>query len=282
MFDPLPFEKIFIAGTELYYKNKVHHIQVKSPEGYIKYEAALDRSGQCIFETYPLREAQLEICYTYNEEGKPMIKVEHYNRKGLTCIIDSTVYTYHRQQVGDTLITFTHVAKSRYKIGSLLNEQNTYYDERFYNKPLIIREAYDRSVQADSPKIYLDKLLRQDYEPGRYYRCSVQGYDEQLNIIQNGQEYKASPSDLQGKFQAYFHPIPTLQYFEDGASFEEPVSADNSIGVCGTGMATMQQGRNTQAYGFDTLSNGLYSAYVLKSKGRTIQTVYKIQYSFFP
>lgn len=280
IFERFEVTGIYLAGTEVLQKNHVKTLEVHASDGGFMYKASLDRSGKLLYEEYPLKESLLKIRYLYGKEGLELV-VKTYLVDSVVCMIDSGYYTYIRQTRNDTSRSFARVTESRYKTGNLLNKQNSYYNSRYLNKKLVIREDYLQAPgQTNSPKVYLDKELKQDYNNDQYYLCAVTRRDESLKIMQNNTPYPAAAGDLQDPFWRAFKPMPVTEYFDSGENFQEPVSMHENF-ICGTGLMEMQEYRRSHTYGFDTLANGLYNLYYVQSEGGEKYPMYRVQYEYF-
>ncbi|RQO32064.1 hypothetical protein DBR32_00155 [Taibaiella sp. KBW10] len=291
---PAGNKRIYIAGTDLYVTNKVKSIIVRDannttssnaltdPSRPYIYKANIDPSGKCIYEAYPLSGAELEIHYVYNTYGKLSLRIENYSINGRTVMIDSISYHYITQSKKDTTRSFIKVIANRYKTGGLLNTQNEYYNHKYFDKKLIIPNYLSKipGSGSDTPKVYLHKKLPQNYDSVQYYLCMITTQEYGLNILLNGKDYQPSPMEFTNNFWKTYTPVPVINFVQEGASFEEPLALTHNY-ICGTGLMSMLEYRNSHAYGFDTLPNGLYHTYSIRNNTGEQYPIYTIEYEFF-
>lgn len=147
---------------------------------------------------------------------------------------DSILRKYNRFTFSDTVIGWTNYRITVYKIGSLINEQNTYYNTRYYNKKVVVHDAglgvgstVDEEGQFEEINpgghVFIKKPLRSDYNKDQLYKCSYFYTDEGFYASCNN-----GNKDLT-QMQVYYHRLAKefnrhtkKQNFTDGEWFDEP------------------------------------------------------------
>ena len=122
-----------------------------------------------------------------------------------------------------------------HKSGEVINEQNTYYNEKFYNKPSNIEGQLGRVLATVDNKgkviktdtfdgIYLRKKLKTSYDNGKPYFCVQKKFDDEVYANKD-----SGGIEIDRKFLKRHHSVKTRRpnmdqkLFVDGEDFNEPV-----------------------------------------------------------
>ena len=154
-------------------------------------------------------------------------------------------------------------------MGKVINEQNRYYNDKYYNKALRISnplfmqmpDSINRSVSSFNPQlphIYLRKLLRTDYDSLKWYCSEEVALDGNLNCYLQSSKRNVPEDSLKGHpFLKHYKTNQIHRYNVEGAGFNEPVNynpddIENSHGM---------DYDDGMVYGYTSNAAGLHDTY---------------------
>ncbi len=258
-----------LQGTAFYQQKKVKRVEIIDPYSQLFWMIELDREGKILktgikgnpYFTTTQRMGNQETdttitCYFQNDQ---LMKVD-----------TSIVYVF-RYTHGDTTVSFNRTITKTYKLGSLINEQNAYYNEKYLNKPLLLEQEYpmlilpvfvvDRkgrlvAAKNDGPQVYLSEKLKADYDTSKLYLCQSNTVNSDLYATGDGGQTDLPLKQLQKHaFYKYCQSGAEINSFTDGEDFNEPSESHRAM-FCGS-MLYNNYDYNATKEGYVHNENGL-------------------------
>lgn len=282
----IPYHTSFKLDSSPFYKKmKVRKLEIYKYRNELHWMAELDSTGKVI------REGRLGVRYfivTQNirNENDSQTFISQYFQGHVLIRTDTTFSTKLWMKVKDTIITYNKIVSKVYKKGTLLNEQNTYYNS-LYRKPVfkyvkyaknpirysihqfktlqyrIITQEYKmgRNGQIAVHK-KLRRKLKTDYDTAQLYLCKKEtnygGFIKKIDSVKIQYLYGA---EINAKVFTKIIKKNNIKYVTQGENFHEQCSIYRSMS-CGYARSQDQKERERTAYRFMKLPNGLYSEYI--------------------
>ena len=262
------YENYSLDNTGFYGTQKVKSMSVYDAYNRLYRYFEFDTMGTII-----KRGAQNYYYYTENSylqltPSKLLEITSYYLSPGGALVRRDSVYRiYTRYEFADTVIAWTKYITSVYKRGDLINEQNEYYNTRYYNKKVVINNrgggGFNYTVDEDgeltninpSGHVFIKKLLKSDYKPGSLYKCSKLTSDDGFYASCNNGHKSLNRMDLlHHRLAKKFSQNNKTEYFTDGEWFVEPVINYNEPMDCGHN----REHRNEPWINYSTNAKGLY------------------------
>ena len=283
-------DNFILKSTALYKLKKVNKIEVYDSNNDLCWMAELDTAGNI------LKKGSLSSNYfitnetlNKNEHGHSLITSYFYNQKLIR--VDTTVISLFSFKKADTIINFTRTQVMIYKNGSLINEQNDYYNKLLINKPIKYKPiiTYNfikiKNKQANSFK----KKFRTNYDTSIFYKCLIQTYDNDFSsTIDSGKtniEYKKLRKH---PFVKNYRSKDSKKCISDGERFEEPTEFIRiNTYRCGTAIYNEMEYSKHISKGYNLNEFGLHESYFnsYRHEDNTIisekYNLYTFKYKYF-
>ena len=277
---------IELYDTRPYVQKKVKRIEVRNVGGELAYFAELNHKGQIISVGNKCKGGYFMISdsFTFLNKERRVIN-RYYNHKKLVRL-DTINIVPKFDRHADTLIQYNFANCKSYKSGWLLITRNDYYNEKYYNKMLLMKPKHEikigESNEKEEAKIYLEKKLSTQFQLDSMYLVSLKTavvdarlFNEKANQYLISEDAKMIAKNL-GK--------DTVVYFDEGESFNEPVDWNTPF-YCGN----VFQSRYNADYHYKFGKNGLVDNYYQNSSfyvdGRLHNSkgdiLYRFYYRFF-
>lgn len=216
----------FANGLPAFYKSKkVKRIEIYDLDNRLNYECNLDTAGKIIDYGFLMKNYFLKI---KTEQLKPeeYYRVIQYFQDGELVKKDSNFNYYKEFKNFDTSFYFSVDSRFQYMRGDLINAQNRYYNERYFNKNVDDKESSlgNRGVFSMNlaDQKYYTKPFKADYDSLKLYLTEHILYAEGFHHYDG--KKKLEWSDVQDHhFFRQSKDKSINDYYVDGAEFNEPV-----------------------------------------------------------
>ena len=251
-----------VGRTEIYKAHKVKEVKIFDLEKNLVFYCKLDTAGRVIEQGQQLK-SYFVVNHTIQVDKYNYITVVKYFKDNWIIKIDSTLGYYQDYKNGDTNLYYSRQTRINYLLGSVVNERNDYYNEKYYNKTVVINpNSPVLSVQFYGylgPEKYFEKKFKTDYYSGKLYRVN--------HIISTaGYHHYAGQTELNYDI-INWHPFfkdasinDQQEFYLDGIAFNEPRMTYERM-WCGNSMNRPYYSDNGVKYRYTKNSNGLYENY---------------------
>lgn len=268
---PVAFE---LGSTALYEEKKVKTIRVfdKSYNDTVCWMAELDREGN-------LRKRG-------QRTGSNYFRTEEFTKTDTSAIIavnyfdklqvirrDSIFLRYITYQQNDTVIHFTRSRKRSYKSGSVLNEQNTYYNEHYMG---LTRMSHSIVWNPEAEAFFTDSL-KTDYEDSVLYLSLIETVDSGLEgFADSGTTYLSSEELDHDPLRRDYGSFNDSFYLTEGENVEEPVT------LLERWTCSISANYPVSSFeGYTQNEKGLHSTYYYSSMADPGKVIYAFEYDYF-
>jgi hypothetical protein len=254
---------VVVEGSPAFYSERhIREITARSMDSSIFWKVQLDTAGKVTFRGYRGDYFYITEQYKSNALSDTDTIITGYYRQERLMRLDTVITIRYSYDHADTIIKFASTNTISYYRGSLLNEQNQYYNGRYLHKKIAngIGAIPFPGGRPGRKHVYLHKRLRTDYNDTMLYLSS-----KQLNYGY----FNASVNDtfLLTRDTLSDHPYVRRYYrknkgtaYVDGGLFREPHIYGTSW-VCGTGLHQMAERSRRTRYGYTTNNSGLYDSF---------------------
>lgn len=170
----------------------------------------------------------------------------HYKSPGGSMVRCDSIYrNYTRHTIADTVIGWRGYRILVYKTGELINEQNNYYNTKFYNKKVALNDRgmgmgsfmneHGQWVDINAGgHVFIEKVLKTDYQADKIYKCSeVITEDGFFASCNNGHKDLTQMQLLHHPVARRYNQNHKKNYLTDGEWFDEPMVDFNEPMDCG-------------------------------------------------
>ncbi|MEI7979299.1 MAG: hypothetical protein WCI53_10680 [Bacteroidota bacterium] len=257
-------DNFILKSTALYKLKKVNKIEVLNENNVLCWMAEFDTAGNI------LKKGSLSSNYfitnetvNKNEHGHSLITSYFYNQKLIR--VDTTVISLFSFKKADTMINFTRTQVTIYKNGSLINEQNDYYNKLYINKPIKYKPINTYNIIKIKNKLAnsFNKKFRTNYDTSTLYKCLIHTYDNDFSsTIDSGKtniEYKKLRKH---PFVKNYRSKDSKKCISDGECFEEPTEFIRINNFrCGTAIYNEMEYSKRISKGYNLNEFGLHESY---------------------
>jgi hypothetical protein len=139
--------------------------------------------------------------------------IAHYDNLGRITKRDSAITTLRKLEPADTVVSYTTFKHWVHLSGSVVNDRNNFYNEKYYEKKVrdgrvYLKKKFPVNFQKDS--LYLDRFIQED----KNFSAIAYTDTEKREIYGH-----LTPSHYLKK---RYHPITKTSFGTAGAEFEEP------------------------------------------------------------
>lgn len=267
----------FDNNTEFYQSKKVKQVEIINDYDQVLWVLKLDPSGQ--ISTIGKRNNGYFVENTENKfSDKEYTKITRYYNYSRTQLlrIDSTTYLTREYNNGDSIIGYSFIYNRSYKSGSLINDQNRYYNSKYLNKEIDPNVFSYKVLVSDAliieNNVYFKDPFKTDYDSLELYlSLSERRIENTFGYLKsNGNSFEIENSEhpfLKNQEMLDFRHCHT-----DGESFNEPTFTNyQSVSIDNTNY----EYNNGYKKGYDYNDSGLitehYTNYYPEDKEATIQ-----------
>lgn len=263
---------ITIKSTALYKEHKVKKILIYTADDKLSYLFELDTAGNVIRQGYPYHYFTVYATSRLNEEASTY-SYAYYQDSILvrTDTIFNKIISYKNV---DTAMAYKQVQTKVYKIGFLINEQNRYYNDKFYKKHFkesgILPVTYyvkTLGIRHRSRRglIYLKNKLTCNYDSMKLFSCSETYYNSNFNAhAENTKKNIDLQKDLpRHSFYLSYQVSEKNTYKIQGEDFNEPI-VTTEASYCGNHYYYQQRRIEEQKHYSSEIKfnqKGLYESY---------------------
>jgi len=188
--------------------------------------------------------------------------VQSYYKDSVLVMTDSTFSKEIIYRHYDTVMRFTDIEQRRYKAGSLLNEQNDYYNKNYLRKRIGETNRFRirwRNIFGIRSKrhVFLWKELPVNFDTQRLYITHKRIEENGFTANNNGLGLDTL-SLAWHPFYLSYHPVRHIENYVSGEDFYEPTYYEEPWS-CGSDRRYVHQ--ESPTYGFTLDTNGLYNTY---------------------
>lgn len=283
-------DNFILKSTALYKLKKVNKIEVFNENNVLCWMAEFDTAGNI------LKKGSLSSNYfitnetvNKNEHGHSLITTYFYNQKLIR--VDTTVISLFSFRKADTIINFTRTQVMIYKNGSLINEQNDYYNKLYINKPIKYKPIYTYNIVKIKNKLAnsFKKKFRTNYDTSIFYKCLIQTYDNDFSsTIDSGKTYVEYKKLRKHPFVKNYRSKDSKKCISDGECFEEPTEFIRINNFrCGTAIYNEMENSKRISKGYNLNEFGLHESYYnsYRHEDKTfisqIDILYTFKYKYF-
>ena len=221
------YSRFYLGSASLYKERKVKTVKILEYNR-IVWMAELDRAGT-VLKTGQNHNGYFRTEEAFATDSSLLTVTAHYLES--RCVRIDSVFRSYIVYPGDTIIRFTRATRKTHKSGSLINQQNTYYNEHYLNvaKPAAIAwiSSFDvegTTISGDyTPEVYFSDPLKTDYDDSVLYLSKVEKSDEDLSILTDrgvtGVEFEQVDNDA---FCRDYRGGSEIVYLTEGEDFDEP------------------------------------------------------------
>jgi len=256
-----PQHKPVISTPSFYKEKKIKKIMIYADDTLLMHLLELDTAAKFV------RQAFFDGIYLKDSWSKgvnPHINTVSYFEKHRLIRTDTVIRTNFYYRSKDTLMSFAWEEERTYKAGSLLNQQNRYFNQNFLDSPIVAPKlsltGNRTEKSATETKIYLTEKIPIDFDSLRLYLAS-RSLDVnyfQANKI-NGNILIDTLLLKKHAFYRIYNKSHQKKTFVAGEDFVEPeIYATDSNSS--QGLQSGDTGKSSD-YDFTTNENGLYNAW---------------------
>lgn len=263
---------ITLKSTAFYKEHKVKKILIYTAGGKLSYLFELDTAGNIIRQGYPYHYFTVYSSGRLNEETSAYSYA--YYQDSILVRTDTIFNKIISYKHGDTAMAYKQVRTKVYKIGFLINEQNRYYNDRFYKKHFkesgIIPVTYyvkTLGIRHRSRRglIYIKNKLTCNYDSMKLYFGSETYYNSNFNA-----HTEITKKDIDSQKDLHGHPFYNRyqvseknSYKIQGEDFNEPI-VTTEASYCGNHYYYQQRRIEEQKHYSSEIKfnqKGLYESY---------------------
>jgi hypothetical protein len=216
--------RVNFEDRTLYKKNHVKKVWIylggaaKKPS----FMCELDTAGNLIKTGHQAGEGYFIVQGSKPMDGSRATSFSAWYKDSALVRTDTFVYTNINRKERDTMFTCQHVSRKYHHRGDFLNNRNAYYNKRYLNKKLSIRQGPYISDTRPGKVIYLRRALKTNFKSDSMY------LSYHIEYLQNLFTYRDSAgrqieikSPLPLNTGAYFYQ-PKILVALSGDNFQEP------------------------------------------------------------
>ncbi len=281
-----------LTNTSFYKQHKVKKIEVFDSKNVLVRMIELDTVGKIVKQGY--RNSYFFHINETASDKSSQITVNSYFNKNKLMKVDTLTSTYYDYINADTIIKYVRTSSVSYKNGDLINEQNRYYNDQYYNKPFIsngitsspfVRESKKIKKKA-KPVIFLKKELLRNYDTTILYQSRFTSSNKILSFsIDSGKTSINFEETVKYPFvKKYQKKSYKDTCYTDGESFREPTQYDEPHYRCSQYYNGL---KHLPHYSYKTNEQGLYEYYVSTYHSADVNVkpvttiIYSFKYDFF-
>lgn len=251
---------VLLKGGSFYRSKNVKKILVYSNNNKLAYLIELDTAGNII--TSGFKTSFYFTTTSIRKATDPHIYVQSYYKDSILMRTDSLFSKEITYRHYDTIMRFSHKEQVIYKTGSLLNEQNDYYNTTYLHKRIEEKNLFRirrRNVVGIKTKrhVFLSRKLPVDFETQRLYVTCKSIEVSIFTANKDGLDIDTLKLAKHPFYRSY-HPKREIKNLVSGEDFYEPSHYEEPWD-CGSGRRYKQQ--ESPIYGFTSGANGLYDTY---------------------